>query len=155
MTDEEKAAKKEAATAAKRAATAGIRRRSCGGGRQACGNHRSDGPGRPAVVISGRDSGPVTEPVAQIIEAVAGPPLDPPLFQAELVEEAVSDSDSDDDMEVPKKFVHDGVTYLKTCVDECEDVWCGALRCPSTNLPVGVWDAELKKIGAYDASKYE
>ena len=148
MTDEEKAAKKEAASA-KRAATVAAKKKAAEEDKPAA----IIGVTVPAdPVVTAVVTAVVTEPVAQIIEAVAGPPLDPPLFQAELVEEAVSDSDSDDDMEV-EKFVHDGVTYLKP-VDECED--SGAvLYDVITNLPVGVWDAELKKIGAYDASKYE
>jgi hypothetical protein len=144
MTDEEKAAKKEAASA-KRAATVAAKKKAA----------EEDKPAAIIGVTVPADpvvTAVVTEPVAHIIEAVAGPPLDPPLFQAELVEELVSDSDSDDDMEV-EPFTHDGVTYLRP-VDEGETAGA-VLYDQTTNKPVGVWDDALQQVGPYDANKYE
>ena len=140
LTEEEKAAKK-AASAAKRAAT------------WAAKAAKKAEDAKPAAIIG--VSVPA-DPVANIVEAVAGPPLVPPIFQAELVEEAVSDSDDDDDEEVVmqvEKFTHDGVTYLKP-VDENAD--SGAVLYDMvSNEPVGVWNVELKKVDQYDASMYE
>jgi len=135
MTDEEKAAKKEAASA-KRAATVAAKKKAA----------EEDKPAAIIGVTVPADpvvAAVVTEPVAQIIEAVAGPPLDPPLFQAELVEEAVSDSDSDDDMET-YEFVHNGVTYLRG-VDEGE-IAGSVLYDITTEEPVGVWNKALQQV---------
>jgi hypothetical protein len=149
LTEEEKAAKK-AATAAKRAAT------------KAAKAAKEADMAKPAAIIGvtvPADPVPVApvavvDSVAQIVEAVAGPPLVPPVFQAELVEEVVSDSD-DDDMEV-ERFAHNGVTYLyekEICPNGVES---GAvLYDPSTQLPVGVWNDALNQVDHYDASKYE
>jgi hypothetical protein len=144
MTDEEKAAKKAAASA-KRAATVAAKKKAS----------EEDKPAAIIGVTVPADpvvTAVVTEPVAHIIEAVAGPPLDPPLFQAELVEEVVSDSDSDDDME-SYEFVHNGVTYLRGA-DEGK-VAGSVLYDITTNQPVGVWDDELQQVGPYDANEWK
>ena len=87
LSDEEKAAKKAAASA-KRAAT------------WAAKAAKKAEDAKPAAIIGVTvPNDPVTvtlvDPVANIIEAVSGPPLEPPISAVELIEEAVSDSDDD------------------------------------------------------------
>jgi hypothetical protein len=144
MTEEEIAAKK-AATSAKRAATVAAKKKAA----------EEDKPAAILGVTVPADptvTAVLPEPVVQIIEAVAGPPLDPPLFQAELVEEAVSDSDSDDEMET-EEFVHNGVTYIRPA-DEGE-VTGSVLYDITTELPVGVWNEALQQVDPYNATEWE
>ena len=134
MTDEEIAAKK-ATTAAKRAATMAAKKAAAE-------------DSKPAAIIG------VTvpaDPVVTVTEVVAPEVI-------ELVAETVSDSDSEDDGEDDKastvvnvvKFVHNGVTYLRTD-DEDDTERDDVLYNPESEKAVGIWNESLKQVDALPA----
>jgi hypothetical protein len=85
----------------------------------------------------------VVDSVAEIVESVAGPPLEPAISVTELVAEAESDSDSENEMEV-KAFDWQGVSYLKA-----DD---NLLYNPESHEEVGIWNETLMKVDALPAN---
>ena len=136
LTDEEKAAKKAAASA-KRAATLAAKK----------AKMEAEAPAAILGVTVPNDPITVTvmDPVASIIEAVSGPPLEPPISAVELIEEAVSDSD--DDCEGVSKFEHNGVVYLKGGDN--------VLYRPDDQEPIGLWNETLQKVDELPADMFE
>ena len=134
LTDEEKEAKK-AATSAKRAATLAAKKAKA----------EAEAPAAILGVTVPDDSITVTvvDSVANIVEAVAGPPLEPAISVTELVAEAESDSDSEPEMEV-KAFDWQGVSYLKA-----DD---NVLYNPESHEEVGIWNETLMKVDALPAN---
>ena len=136
LSDEEKAAKKAAASA-KRAATVAAKK----------AKMEAEAPAAILGVTVPNDPITVTlvDPVANIIEAVSGPPLEPPISAVELVEEAMSDSD--DDCEGVSKFEHNGVLYLKGGDN--------VLYRPDDQEPTGLWNETLQKVDELPADMFE
>ena len=134
LTDEEKEAKK-AATSAKRAATLAAKKAKA----------EAEAPAAILGVTVPDDSITVTvvDSVANIVEAVAGPPLEPAISVTELVAEVESDSDSEPEMEV-KAFDWQGVSYLKA-----DD---NVLYNPESHEEVGIWNETLMKVDALPAN---
>ena len=134
LTDEEKEAKK-AATSAKRAATLAAKKAKA----------EAEAPAAILGVTVPDDSITVTvvDTVSDIVEAVAGPPLEPAISVTELVAEAESDSDSEPEMEV-KAFDWQGVSYLKA-----DD---NVLYNPESHEEVGIWNETLMKVDALPAN---
>jgi hypothetical protein len=136
LTDEEKAVKK-AATAAKRAATLAAKK----------AKMEAEAPAAILGVTVPDDPITVTvvDTVANIIEAVAGSPLEPPISAVELIEEAVSDSD--DDCEDVSTFEHNGVIYLKGGDN--------VLYRPDDQEPIGLWNESLQKVDNLPADMFD
>ena len=134
LSDEEKAAKK-AATSAKRAATLAAKKAKA----------EAEAPAAILGVTVPDDPITVTvvDSVAEIVESVAGPPLEPAISVTELVAEAESDSDSENEMEV-KAFDWQGVSYLKA-----DD---NVLYNPESHEEVGIWNETLMKVDALPAN---
>jgi hypothetical protein len=134
LTDEEKEAKK-AATSAKRAATLAAKKAKA----------EAEAPAAILGVTVPDDPITVTvvDSVAEIVESVAGPPLEPAISVTELVAEAESDSDSENEMEV-KAFDWQGVSYLKA-----DD---NLLYNPESHEEVGIWNETLMKVDALPAN---
>jgi hypothetical protein len=134
LTDEEKEAKK-AATSAKRAATLAAKKAKA----------EAEAPAAILGVTVPDDAITVTvvDTVSDIVEAVAGPPLEPAISVTELVAEAESDSDSEPEMEV-KAFDWQGVSYLKA-----DD---NLLYNPESHEEVGIWNETLMKVDALPAN---
>ena len=134
LTDEEKEAKK-AATSAKRAATLAAKKAKA----------EAEAPAAILGVTVPDDAITVTvvDSVANIVESVAGPPLEPAISVTELVAEAESDSDSENEMEV-KAFDWQGVSYLKA-----DD---NVLYNPESHEEVGIWNETLMKVDALPAN---
>ena len=134
LTDEEKEAKK-AATSAKRAATLAAKKAKA----------EAEAPAAILGVTVPDDAITVTvvDSVANIVEAVAGPPLEPAISVTELVAEDESDSDSETEMEV-KAFDWQGVSYLKA-----DD---NVLYNPESHEEVGIWNETLMKVDALPAN---
>jgi hypothetical protein len=134
LTDEEKEAKK-AATSAKRAATLAAKKAKA----------EAEAPAAILGVTVPDDPITVTvvDSVAEIVESVAGPPLEPAISVTELVAEAESDSDSEPEMEV-KAFDWQGVSYLKA-----DD---NLLYHPESHEEVGIWNETLMKVDALPAN---
>jgi len=134
LTDEEKEAKK-AATSAKRAATLAAKKAKA----------EAEAPAAILGVTVPDDPITVTvvDSVAEIVESVAGPPLEPAISVTELVAEAESDSDSENEMEV-KAFDWQGVSYLKA-----DD---NVLYNPESHEEVGIWNETLMKVDALPAN---
>ena len=137
LTDEEKEAKK-AATSAKRAATLAAKKAKA----------EAEAPAAILGVTVPDDPITVTvvDSVAEIVESVAGPPLEPAISVTELVAEAESDSDSENEMEV-KAFDWQGVSYLKA-----DD---NLLYHPESHDAVGRWNDTLKQVDALPANHDE
>jgi hypothetical protein len=134
LTDEEKEAKK-AATSAKRAATLAAKKAKA----------EAEAPAAILDVTVPDDAITVTvvDTVSDIVESVAGPPLEPAISVTELVAEAESDSDSENEMEV-KAFDWQGVSYLKA-----DD---NLLYNPESHEEVGIWNETLMKVDALPAN---
>ena len=134
LTDEEKEAKK-AATSAKRAATLAAKKAKA----------EAEAPAAILDVTVPDDAITVTvvDTVSDIVESVAGPPLEPAISVTELVAEAESDSDSEPEMEV-KAFDWQGVSYLKA-----DD---NVLYNPESHEEVGIWNETLMKVDALPAN---
>ena len=134
LTDEEKEAKK-AATSAKRAATLAAKKAKA----------EAEAPAAILDVTVPDDAITVTvvDTVSDIVESVAGPPLEPAISVTELVAEDESDSDSETEMEV-KAFDWQGVSYLKA-----DD---NVLYNPESHEEVGIWNETLMKVDALPAN---